>query len=100
MSEPQGNGRRNRPPLRIDPEAAARYDRCMKDYAWFLGQPENLGRYAGRVVILRDQQILGSGRDHLEALEDARQQAAQKGASLPPAHELFAVIVPEPWYFP
>jgi hypothetical protein len=80
--------------IKIDHEGAAEWERCQRNLRWFVSQPENLDRYAGQVVFLGDQEVLGSGRDDLEALADAQQRAAQQGRTLPPAHLIFSWVVP------
>ena len=79
---------------RFDPTAREIKERCFADLRWFVSQPEHFERYAGLVVLLRDREVIGSGRDELEALADAQQRAAQQGKTLPPSHELFSWIVP------
>jgi hypothetical protein len=67
----------------------------MADILWFLGQHEVLARYPGRVVILLNRTVVGSGRDSLEALEDARRQARARGEQLPGPSELLFIPIPE-----
>jgi hypothetical protein len=58
-------------------------------------QADILRDYAGRVIVLHERQVLGSGRDHLEALDDARQRVEAAGQSLPERAALLFVAVPE-----
>jgi hypothetical protein len=80
--------------IRIDHSGIEEWERCQRNLRWFVSQPENLDRYAGQVVFLGDEEVLGSGRDDLEALADAQQRAAQQGKTLPPSHQLFGWAVP------
>jgi hypothetical protein len=70
-----------------------------KEYAWFMRQPDNIARYKGQVVILHHRTVLGSGADHMEAMEDAQRRAAADNRPLPQA-DLIAFPVYEPSWLP
>ncbi len=81
-----------------DPTFAKWMKQMQEDAGWFLTQPEHLERYHGMVVVLHNRIVVGTGRDHLEAMEDVRQRAVQQQRQLPPSSELLAVpIVEHPW---
>jgi hypothetical protein len=94
MSSPDNNGRR--PPRKIlDAESVERMQREDSDIRWFLGQVDNLFKYQGHVIILHERQVVGVGRNHREAAEDAERQAAQKGLALPDRSQLLYIVLPE-----
>jgi hypothetical protein len=81
-------------------DGAEQFERQRADYLWALGEPAITDRYPGKVVVLHQRTVLGSGRDDLEALADARQGAAGGGRPLPDVWELLFVPVPERAWFP
>jgi hypothetical protein len=72
------------------------FEQQKEDSLWSLEQPEIRDQHAGQVVVLHHREVIGAGRDNLEALEDARQKCQQRQASLPPHPELVFVSIPEP----
>jgi hypothetical protein len=75
-----------------------KYQDPIKEYVWFVRQPENIARYRGQVVILHHRVVLGSGAGHLEAMEDARRRAAADNRALP-QDDVMAFPVPDPGWF-
>jgi hypothetical protein len=75
------------------------WEQAEADYDWCLSQPpEVLRPYAGQVIVVHQRTILGSGVDHREALENARQQVAAHGRPFPEVGLVF-VVVPQPVHF-
>src|SRR5262245_18870743 len=58
------------------------------DYDWCLRDPDIQQRYAGQVVAASHGRILGSGKNHVEAL-----QAAQRSPGCPPRDEIALVYI-------
>ena len=77
-----------------DPKLHAWLKRMEADAGWFLTQPEHLERYQGLVVVLHNRVVLGSGPGHREAMEDARQRAAEQQQELPSIQDLLCVPMP------
>jgi hypothetical protein len=71
----------------------------QEDYDWWLGQSDLREQYAGRVVILHNRSVLGSGANHREAFDNARRLAEEQGRTLP-ERGLFFLAVPEVCWFP
>jgi hypothetical protein len=92
MSEPS---KRGQPIVHKDPALAEWLAKQQAEYLWCLAQPEIMDAYPGRVVVVHNRTIMGSGRDHLEALEDARQRAAQRNEALPKPYDMLFIPVPE-----
>src|SRR5258708_37797759 len=86
----------DRPTLITDPVFNEWFAKQQADILWFLGQHEVLARYPGQVVVLHNRIVIGSGRDHLEAMADARRQTAQRGEPLPDAWRMLFIPVQDP----
>ncbi len=66
------------------------------DYARFLSQADLVARCAGRIVLLHQRRVLGSGDDYPAALADAQRQAEVEKRSLPPHDEVLVMSVVAP----
>src|SRR5262245_11051064 len=71
------------------------FEKQQADGRWCLSQPDILKRYAGRVVVVHNRTILGSGRDDLEARDDAFRQAQTMGSTLPAERDLLFLVIPD-----
>jgi hypothetical protein len=93
MSE---HDQRDEPRVIHDPVYAAWFQRMQGDALWFLGQQELVERYAGSVVVLHNRQVIGRGKNHSQAKDDACRQVQEKGEVLPPLSELLFIPLPAP----
>jgi hypothetical protein len=71
------------------------FEQQKEDFLWCLEQPDIRKQHAGHVLVLHNRQIIGIGRDSLEALEDARRKCEAEQGSLPPHREMVFVPIPE-----
>jgi hypothetical protein len=75
------------------------FEKQSADYNWCLSQPEILDRYRGQVLVVQERNILGSGRDSLQALHDAQERLARQNQPFPPRRDVLFVVIPEqPWF--
>ena len=75
------------------------FEKQKADYIWCLRQPEIVARYQGQVLVLHERNILGSGRDSLQALHDAQERVAAQNQPFPPRRDILFVVIPEhPWF--
>jgi hypothetical protein len=65
-----------------------REQQIRDDYEWVLHDPTVQQEYAGKVVIVYRQRILGTGIDHLAAIADAKRHE-----DCPPICDLAKVFV-------
>jgi hypothetical protein len=77
-----------------DPRLSRQLRQHIADDAWALTQDHLVERYGGQVILLHRREVLGSGRNHLEALESARTALQEAGRAMPPSDEWLFVIVP------
>src|SRR5689334_16045514 len=77
-----------------DPVANERFRRACDEYLWWMHNARIRDAYAGQVIIVHNQKILGSGPGSLEALQDAQKKAEEAGTPLPPQGEMMFVPIP------
>jgi hypothetical protein len=70
--------------------------RQERDWEWCMRQPEILQKYAGQVVVVHRERLVGHGVDHWEALHDAMMNIEGKATEpTPPQRELTFIAIPE-----
>jgi hypothetical protein len=77
-----------------DPKVAAHLRKFRDFWLWFNNQRDLKARYADRVVVVQEREVIGEGDTIEEAEQDARRRAAERGAELPPLKELIVYGVP------
>jgi hypothetical protein len=69
-------------------------DPSAVDHAWIFDDQAFCLAHAGQVVVIDREKVWGSGRDHLEALQDAQRQP-----HCPDPTDLTFVVIPETVWF-